>query len=142
MISVVARGGFVATLRNAAFRIRFVRERSPQILMIPRRTPIATASVRSFAPTFSLMRLRCTLTVSSAMHNWSPISRFRFPAATRSRTSTSRADNVSLPMCSASLAANSARTTFWPECTLRISCSKSLGYVFLSKYPLAPAFSV
>ena len=60
IISIFASGGFVATQRNAAFRIRFVRQRSPQSLMIPRRTAIAMASVRSFAPIFSRMRLRCT----------------------------------------------------------------------------------
>ncbi len=50
--------------------------------MIPRRTAIAVASVRSFAPTFSRMCLRCTLTVSSAIQLLSDIA-VPVPAATR-----------------------------------------------------------
>src|SRR5580704_4385608 len=46
-----------------------------QIWMIPRRTAIAMASVRSFAPSFSMMCFMWTLTVASEMHRSSPISR-------------------------------------------------------------------
>ena len=37
--------------------------------MIPRRTAMATASVRSLAPSFSIMCLTWTLTVSSVMNS-------------------------------------------------------------------------
>ena len=37
--------------------------------MMPRRTAMVTASVRSLAPSFSMMCLTCTLTVSSEMNS-------------------------------------------------------------------------
>ena len=48
--------------------------------MIPRRKPILTASVRSAAPSFAMMCLRWTLTVSSEIDRMAPISRLRLPA--------------------------------------------------------------
>jgi hypothetical protein len=47
--------------------------------MIPRRTPIETACVRSFAWSFSMMCLRCAFTASSAIKSFSAMSRLRFP---------------------------------------------------------------
>ena len=58
--------------------------------MMPRRTAIVTASVRSLAPSFSMMCLTCTLTVSSEMDSRSAMSRLRLPPATCCSTSSSR----------------------------------------------------
>ena len=43
--------------------------------MIPRRTPIVTASVRSAAPSFAMMCLTWTLTVPSEIDRMWPMSR-------------------------------------------------------------------
>src|SRR5258708_27095102 len=63
--------------------------------MIPRFSPIVTACVRSFAPSFERMFLTCPLTVSSVIDNFSAISLLAFPAAIALRTSISRGVKVS-----------------------------------------------
>ena len=93
-------------------------------LMMPRRTPMVTAEVRSFTPSFSMMCLRCTFTVSSEMSSCSAIWRLRFPKATCCNTSISRSVSSSSPMCSASLTATSDGTRFWPAWTCRIDLDK------------------
>src|SRR5258707_12111803 len=50
--------------------------------MVPRFSPIVTAWVRSFAPSFERMFLTCPLTVSSVVDNLSAISLLAFQPAT------------------------------------------------------------
>jgi hypothetical protein len=55
----------------------------------PRLAAIASALTLSRAPNFLIMCVKWFLTVSSVMNSRCPISRIRFPLATRARTSTS-----------------------------------------------------
>ena len=55
----------------------------------PRLAAIVSALVLSRAPNFRIMCFKWFLTVSSVMNSRCPISRIRFPLATRARTSTS-----------------------------------------------------
>ena len=55
----------------------------------PRLAAIASALALSRAPNFRIMCFKWFLTVSSVMKSRCPISRIRFPLATRARTSTS-----------------------------------------------------
>ena len=55
--------------------------------MIPRLSPIVTACVRSFAPSFSRMLPTWLFTVSSRTESWAAISLFAFPNAISFKTS-------------------------------------------------------
>jgi 3-deoxy-7-phosphoheptulonate synthase len=128
-----ARAGPLAAARAGRARALTRLARRTYRWMMPRRTAMATACVRSLAPSFSITCLRCTLTVSSEMKRRSPISRLRLPAATWASTSISRGVSVSSPTNSASWAATSGGMRLRPACTWRMPSTSSSGGMLFSR---------
>src|SRR5579863_1474816 len=82
--------------------------------MIPRFTPMATACVRSLAPSLARIFLRWLFTVSSVRKSRAAISLLALPFATNRSTSASLGVSASSVACSAISAAISGDTLFWP----------------------------
>src|ERR1039457_6948441 len=92
--------------------------------MKPLLIAIVTACVRSFAPSFDRMFLKCDLTVASETPICDAIILLEPPIATLRRTSISRWDRVSSATCSASSAATSFGIRRLPAYTARIEIGR------------------
>ena len=109
--------------------------------MMPRRTAIATAAVRSLAPSFSMMCLTWTLTVSSEIEQ---LLRDVVVAVAAGDV----LQHVDLAFGQAlvrdvlgELRGDFVGIRLRPACTWRIASTSSFGGMFFNRYPRAPAAS-
>src|SRR6187402_2038205 len=108
-------------------------EKRGQGAMMPRRTAIVTAWVRSCAFSFASTLLMCALTVSSVTPSSIATARLELPPATQASTAVSRSVRVSSPRWAAMSAATSGRMYVWPRRTLRMVSTSCVRTALLSR---------